>query len=106
MKWSISMAFISPRQYLACLCERNKAILAKDRAEHRLCELLCCTPKLLSKRLEQHKSSGRVSPLVLEAERKLLSSETALEQVSALYQEALMERNRKLLDKDILSLEC
>jgi hypothetical protein len=100
------MAFISPQQYLACLCERNKAILAKDRAEHRLCELLCCTPKLLSKRLEQHKSSGRVSPLVLEAEAKLIASETKLEQASSLYQEALAERNQKLLDKDIISLEC
>jgi hypothetical protein len=106
MKWSISMAFISPQQYLACLCERNKAILAKDRAEHRLCELLCCTPKLLSKRLEQHKSSGRVSPLVLEAEAKLIASEAKLEQASSLYQEALAERNRKLLDRDILALDC
>lgn len=100
------MAFISPQQYLACLCERNKAILAKDRAEHRLCELLCCTPKLLSKRLEQHKSSGRVSPLVLEAEAKLIASEAKLEQASSLYQEALAERNRKLLDRDILALDC
>jgi len=44
--------------------------------------------------------------LVLEAETRLIASEAALEQASALYQEALAERNRKLLDKDILSLEC
>jgi len=47
-----------------------------------------------------------VSPLVLEAEAKLIASEAKLEQASSLYQEALVERNRKLLDKDILSLEC
>jgi len=44
--------------------------------------------------------------LVLEAEARLVASEAALEQASALYQEALLERNRKLLDRDILSLDC
>lgn len=100
------MAFISPSNYLACLCERNKAIIVKDKAEQRLCSLLACPPRLLSRRLDQHKRGKRVSPLVLEAERALISAEAALEQASALYAEAVSERSRRLLDQDIHSIDC
>lgn len=96
----------SPSDYLACLCERNRALLVHDRAEQHLCSLLLCTRLQLDRRLLEHKSSTRRSPTVIQAEMALHKAERELDEATELLEMAEAIRSQKQLDKDLQTIDC
>lgn len=96
----------SPSDYLACLCERNRALLAHDRAEQKLCSLLLCNRTQLDRRLLEHKSSTRRSPTVIQAEMALHKAERELDEASSLLELAEAIRSQKQVDNDLQSIDC
>ena len=96
----------SPSDYLACLCERNRALLVHDRAEQHLCSLLLCSRQQLDRRLLEHKGSTRRSPTVLQAEMALHKAERELDEASTLLDLAEAIRSQRQLDGDLQLIDC